>query len=394
MDRLGAFARGAGQGASLGWNDEIAAKLLAAMPGPKDPEGTSRDYAAGSPEADYRGTFRAENADAAEKYPLNYGVGAAVGGAPLAAAIPAAGGIAGAGLVGGALGGVGGAGLAQEGGRVQGAARGAGVGALGGLAAGAAPAVVKATQIPLPHTEPAYWHHNTPTRNVPSIAEGGLKVAEGGKNFPFKKNAGRSYWTDAENASEWKPKIADATGEEIAELRTTKPTEAVPGADASVRIRTKDTPADRIELKGPDGWQPLAEAPKTVHDVPTPAADSGPNQYMSENQLALPLSNPPPPPPPPPTRAALRPTRAASHDIEMPTIPRAGRVPTVPSDEEMAPIVARLEEKAALEAERSRIRDASRSRPPSPEVERLKYETRKLGSANTTVAPPRKRAAS
>lgn len=118
-DTLSSFGRGAAQGATAGWSDEGIAKILAALPGPQDPEGIPRKYAAGSAEDDYLNTERGANAAAAREHPIAYGAGSIAGALPSALAIPgglggsAAARVAASGLTGGAMGALGGAGHAD-----------------------------------------------------------------------------------------------------------------------------------------------------------------------------------------------------------------------------------------------------------------------------------------
>ena len=138
---LEALLRGAGQGASLGWNDEIAARLLAAK-GLDDGTGIPREYKGGQYEQ-YRDSMRADDADAQARSPKQYLAGEFLGAAPGAiATAPVAGGattasrIAASGLAGGGIGAIQGAGASESTGKgmVRDAAMGAGVG--GALGAG------------------------------------------------------------------------------------------------------------------------------------------------------------------------------------------------------------------------------------------------------------------
>src|SRR6201995_1516791 len=143
MGWLESLGRGAGQGATLGWGDEGSAKLLDMLPGPADPEGIGREYAAGSAEKDHLQKLRRDNASAAAAHPEAYLAGQLAGSVPLAAALPGAGAgsaaarLATAGLTGGALGGLAGAGGAEDGNRLQSGARGAALGGILGTGLGA-----------------------------------------------------------------------------------------------------------------------------------------------------------------------------------------------------------------------------------------------------------------
>lgn len=267
MSKLGALLRGAGQGASAGWNDELSAKLLAAIP-QSDGTGISRDYAGGQ-EEQYKASNRADNADAERGYPKNYMAGQILGAVPAAiaggaagAGLSATGKAAAFGLGGGASGALTGAGTSEATGRdlASDAAKGAGIGALGGMAApeivmplaragarAAAPAVRSSAR-----TAPQAFHA-TPIENMSGVSRRGLDILEAQKNFPLKKNAGRTYFTDSpEGVSRWNQTIRDATGAEAAPvLRTGAPVQKVPGANESVLIRDQSTPAKDLQAYDP-----------------------------------------------------------------------------------------------------------------------------------------------
>lgn len=136
---LEAILRGAGQGATANWGDEGSATILAALPGPKDPEGYSRTYAAGTPRQDYENSIRAANQAASDAHPLAYGAGQLAGAVPSALAVPGGMGatgaarIASAGAAGAGLGALTGAGAGDNGNRLKAAGQGA---LLGGAAGG------------------------------------------------------------------------------------------------------------------------------------------------------------------------------------------------------------------------------------------------------------------
>lgn len=147
MDRnsiVDALGRGAAQGATAGFGDELVSRILASLPGPSDPQGYGRNYAAGSEQADVQNSERASNAAAAGEHPLAYGAGSLAGGAPLAAAMPglsaetALGRVAAGGLTGGALGGLSGAGHADGRDLGESVGRGAALGAALGTGGAAA----------------------------------------------------------------------------------------------------------------------------------------------------------------------------------------------------------------------------------------------------------------
>lgn len=151
-DRIDSLLRGGGQGLTLGWGDELIPKLMGKLDrtlgGPADPEGYTRDYAAGSAEADARNHERSENAAAQAAYPVTYGAGQIAGALPSSIAAGGAGGLGGnlaariaaGGLAGGLRGGIEGSGLGEDGNKVNSGARTAGTGALFGMAGAAAPA--------------------------------------------------------------------------------------------------------------------------------------------------------------------------------------------------------------------------------------------------------------
>lgn len=142
-NKFEALLRGAADTATAGWNDEGVAALLGAMPGPTDPEGIPREYAAGSAEQDYRNTERADAAEAQRAYPNTFMSGQLLGGIPALGAAIGSGGVAGAGLLGGAQGFASGAGHADEGDRLNQGARTALPSALMSMAGAAAPGVLQ-----------------------------------------------------------------------------------------------------------------------------------------------------------------------------------------------------------------------------------------------------------
>jgi len=132
--------RGLGQGFTGKWGDELIPLLT---PDASDDTGIPRNYAAGSAYNDLRNNERAENQEAADKYPGNFYTGQALGALPSAVATGGAAGegVAANALLAGARGGLEGAGGGTEGNRAMGAAWGAGPSAvLGGLGAGVAKA--------------------------------------------------------------------------------------------------------------------------------------------------------------------------------------------------------------------------------------------------------------
>lgn len=148
--RIEALLRGLGQGASLGWGDELVPMLMSDI---DDGTGIPREYAAGSSDADARNTIRRENQEAQEDYPGAYFTGQLLGGAPSAIAMGGLGRgattaarVAASGLAGGARGGIEGAGLADEGNRLKGAAYGAAPAAGLSMAGAAAPAAINAVK--------------------------------------------------------------------------------------------------------------------------------------------------------------------------------------------------------------------------------------------------------
>lgn len=148
MDKLEALLRGAGQGASAGWGEEGAAKLLDFLPTEDDGTGIPRTYAAGSREQDYKNKFRADDSAASTKYPGTFTTGAVAGALPAALASLGLGGGAGAaGLartagMGALQGAVGGAGAADDGQKLTGALEGGAVGGALGAAGHGLPAAM------------------------------------------------------------------------------------------------------------------------------------------------------------------------------------------------------------------------------------------------------------
>ena len=149
--------RGLGQGATLGWGDELIPLLT---PTVDDGTGIPREYAAGSANADQRAMERRENQTAQDKFPTTYRAGQIAGGVPSSIAMSGIGAgagpastvaehlarIASGGLAAGARGGIEGAGLANEGNRLKGAAQAAGPSAALGAVGAAAPAAVNAVK--------------------------------------------------------------------------------------------------------------------------------------------------------------------------------------------------------------------------------------------------------
>ena len=128
------------------------------------------------------------------------------------------------------------------------------------------------TQQKLPNVpEAEYQYHATPPENKTAIAELGLRPELGGKNFAFKKNQGRVYMSGPEEASMWAQKLEDFSGQKPLELRTPLASEAVPGADKAVRMRTEAVPPSRLQYKSGSGqWRSvtdLLEQPQTETGV-------------------------------------------------------------------------------------------------------------------------------
>jgi hypothetical protein len=378
-DRTEALARGLGQGFSGGWNDEALGKILAAFPMPAADEGVPRTYAAGSESTDVTNIARAKDEAAKRAYPKNFGAGELLGSAPAAIASSA---VPGGAAAYGALAGGGHGGW-------KGAALG---GALGGAgeAAGAlaAPAVERGMamlskampegQLALPNTEPAYWHHNTPTENIPAIAESGLQPSSGGKNFPFKKNSDKIYLTDPESAPTWGEKLRDATGKEISEIRTTKPVKDVPGANESIKIRTEAIPPTRLEMKTPEGWKQL-KAQEQAMEVSKTATNPG--RVPQQLPFNFERGN------------ALRPT-AAGEDFVMPTIPRPGRTLSEESANDMMNVADAADNLTSAAnkrlVERSYAKAANRNAPVDIELERAKQLADRAKETMQTARPPRR----
>lgn len=362
MARLTAMAQGAGQGATRGWNDEGAAKILSMLGGPDDPKGYGREYAAGSQEADNLESIRNNIASAQAKYPRNFSAGEFVGAIPgrVAAfsALPAgmAVGAPAAGLAYGLEAGVDGAGKAEEGGRLRAGAEAAGPAAAMAVASEFAPSVVqrltaalkggggpggteltpalatagarsverapasnsmrpggiqinRADQTKLPGvSEPSYSYHATPKGNAKGIAEVGLRPEQGGKNFDFSKNRGRVYMSDETHAPMWKQKLEDVSGEPALELRTPLSSKQVPGANAAVRIREDAIPPDRLQYKSPEGqWKGVKDLLGDEPVVPTSSSQQSPLNFEQGN--------------------AIRPTSSGSQS-NFPAIPKQPKLPS------------------------------------------------------------------
>lgn len=144
-DKAEALARGITDTGLAGWGDELAARLLGKLPQPKDPEGYTRNYGAGSMEKDYENVDRGNNADLAAKYPETFHSGQNLGMVPGLIALLAQPelSVAGAGLAGGARGAVSGAGHADNGNRLEGAARQAGPAAAAAMLGSMVPEAVE-----------------------------------------------------------------------------------------------------------------------------------------------------------------------------------------------------------------------------------------------------------
>lgn len=142
--KIEALLRGLGQGASAGWNDELAPYVthgLEKVFGAPDDQGIPRNYAAGDRYADQTAGLRRDNQESLDKYPGTFRSAQVLGALPGAIATGGIGGegIAANGLIGGVRGAIEGAGGATEGNRATGAAWGALPGAVLGGAGAAAP---------------------------------------------------------------------------------------------------------------------------------------------------------------------------------------------------------------------------------------------------------------
>lgn len=164
-DNLEAQGRGAAQTLTGGWNDELVAKLIQAMPQKDDGTGIPREYAGGQYEQ-YRDQQRADEADSQRKAPGNFAFGQVAGALPATFATMATGGAPAVGL-GVAQGAVSGSGLSTNTGKelakdaVRGAAVGGGLAAAGNAAQAAAPAMK------------ALWRQGPPSGGLqPALAAG------------------------------------------------------------------------------------------------------------------------------------------------------------------------------------------------------------------------------
>lgn len=187
-DRLEAQGRGVAQTLTGGWNDELVAKLIQAMP-TGDDTGIPREYAGGQYEQ-YRNEQRADEADSQRRYPANFASGQILGAVPGTVATLSLGGLPAVGLAAG-QGAVAGAGHSQAQGRelAKDAARGAAVGgalaAAGNAAQAAAPALKALWRQGPPPSGPAVAHAGaaagppttrTPTRPQLNFSKSDLPV--------------------------------------------------------------------------------------------------------------------------------------------------------------------------------------------------------------------------
>lgn len=197
MDRLQAGGRGAAQSATGGFVDEIYPKILDSLPF-NDGTGIPREYSDGSAEAGYKKEYRADDADAQAKYPLNFGAGQVLGAAPAALATGGlgAGGQVAAGVGMGALQGAGasensGSELAKD--AVRGGALGGAFGAAGNAVSSAAPGLKaawsKLRQGP-PQMQPAMAGAAAP-RPMPQAVSAPILNKSEGMLPPKGLNAGR-----------------------------------------------------------------------------------------------------------------------------------------------------------------------------------------------------------
>lgn len=82
------------------------------------------------------------------------------------------------------------------------------------------------------------------------------------------------------DADMWASKLRDVSGEEPLQLRTTAPSQFVPGANSAVKIRTQAVEPGRIQYKADTGWEPVKKLLEARRGKSLP-----PN--ISEQQLKL-----------------------------------------------------------------------------------------------------------
>lgn len=136
----------------------------------------------------------------------------------------------------------------------------------------------------MPQLKKPVTYHATPSENVPTIAREGLQPREGGKNYKLEKNKNSTYFaTDTperpihEQMKGWAEGVSGmGGGKDMSLLRTTAPTQGVPGTNPSIRIRTEPTPVSEVQFfdTGRGAWRPLSQygkvEPKLPRESPAP----------------------------------------------------------------------------------------------------------------------------
>lgn len=335
VDKSEALARGAAQGATLGWGDEAVAKLLELLPDPT--AGENREYAAGSRASDYLQTERNANASAAAEHPLAYRGAEFASGLPAALAVPAARGgsaaarIAANGLQGGALGALHGAGTADGADMASSAARGAALGGAFGTAGAAAREAAPAVQAALKslHGGPP---NAPPVAATPSLATAGISRRPVGILPPKsadEADTGRMPTIPRAPSPGFRPSqlpaaddLADAAmsansakavmGRKLSEAEVRSLQDAQRAMDRSAKPRTAAQTAGTVRpgRRAPAAPAPTVPAPRAAATMPVP----NPTAYPT---VPAPGAGPTAPAPAMPTMR--------------PTVPAPGGTPTIPA---------------------------------------------------------------
>lgn len=251
-DNLEAQGRGAAQTLTGGWNDELVARLIQAMP-TGDTTGIPREYAGGQYEQ-YRDQQRADEADSQRKAPGNFAFGQVAGALPATVATMATGGAPALGL-GVAQGAVSGSGLSTSNGRelakdtIRGAAVGGGLAAAGNAAQAAAPAMK------------ALWRQGPP--KGPALAHAGagaMPEATPPPNVNMTKGGGKSA-----------PKMVKASD--------------------GVRVPADELDAHEAWLRGDDVQAPRKETSSTSREVESPAPTGASVDQMDDAARARQFDN-------------------------------------------------------------------------------------------------------
>lgn len=335
VDKSEALARGAAQGATLGWGDEAVAKLLELLPDPT--AGENREYAAGSRASDYLQTERNANASAAAEHPLAYRGAEFASGLPAALAVPAARGgsaaarIAANGLQGGALGALHGAGTADGADMASSAARGAALGGAFGTAGAAAREAAPAVQAALKQLKGGP-PNAPPVAAAPSLATAGVSRRPVGILPPKsadEADTGRMPVIPRAPSPGFRPSqlpaaddLADAAmsansakavmGRKLSEAEVRNLQDAQRAMDRSAKPRTAAQTAGTVRpgRRAPAAPAPTVPAPRAAATMPVPS----PTAYPT---MPAPGAGPTAPAPAMPTMR--------------PTVPAPSGTPTIPA---------------------------------------------------------------